>query len=167
MIQDSGNRAEFESGAVRDVQTGKGRCDLLPLDVISTIIDSPMPTVSPIYPVHHFMASGDVGDLFMAIEYFIKEKSIDTFTAMLELAIHYEEGCSKYGENNWRLGIPVSRYIDSAVRHYLKYRRGDTDERHDRAFMWNIVGAIWTSWHKPELDDIDHDSYAGKSKNES
>ena len=30
MIQDSGNRREFETGAVRDIQTGKGRMDLLP-----------------------------------------------------------------------------------------------------------------------------------------
>lgn len=29
-ILDSGNRTEFESGAVRDIQEGKGRCDLLP-----------------------------------------------------------------------------------------------------------------------------------------
>ena len=33
-ILDSGNRREFESGAVRDIQEGKGRCDLLPLDVV-------------------------------------------------------------------------------------------------------------------------------------
>ena len=41
MIQDSGNRREFESGAVRDVQEGKGRMDLLPLDVISKIFNNP------------------------------------------------------------------------------------------------------------------------------
>lgn len=29
-IKDSGNRAEFSSGAVRDLGEGKGRCDLLP-----------------------------------------------------------------------------------------------------------------------------------------
>ena len=29
-ILDSGNRREFESGAVRDMAKGKGRCDLLP-----------------------------------------------------------------------------------------------------------------------------------------
>ena len=32
-ILDSGNRRQFETGAVRDIQEGKGRCDLLPLDV--------------------------------------------------------------------------------------------------------------------------------------
>ena len=35
MIQDSGTRREFETGAVRDIQEGKGRCDLLPLDMIA------------------------------------------------------------------------------------------------------------------------------------
>ena len=30
MIQDSGNRTKFETGAVRDMGEGKGRCDLLP-----------------------------------------------------------------------------------------------------------------------------------------
>ena len=29
-LADSGHRREFESGAVRDMQEGKGRCDLLP-----------------------------------------------------------------------------------------------------------------------------------------
>lgn len=30
MIKDSGNRREFSTGAVRDIQEGKGRMDLLP-----------------------------------------------------------------------------------------------------------------------------------------
>ena len=30
MIKDSGDRRSFESGAVRDMAEGKGRCDLLP-----------------------------------------------------------------------------------------------------------------------------------------
>ena len=34
-ILDSGARREFASGAVRDIQEGKGRCDLLPLKNIS------------------------------------------------------------------------------------------------------------------------------------
>ena len=32
-ILDSGERRQFESGAVRDIAEGKGRCDLLPLDI--------------------------------------------------------------------------------------------------------------------------------------
>lgn len=77
----------------------------------------------------------------------------DAFTMLLEVAKHFEEGCKKYGENNWQKGIPTHCYIDSAVRHYLKYLRGDKNEPHDRAFCWNILCAIWTCKHKPELND--------------
>ena len=67
MIQDSGNRREFDTGAVRDIAEGKGRCDLLPLDVVSEI------TIS--FP-------------------------------------------------------------------------------YDRAFLWNMLGLLWTLRHKPEMNDL-------------
>jgi hypothetical protein len=62
----------------------------------------------------------------------------------LELAKHFEEGAEKYGEHNWEKGIPIDSFIDSAVRHYLKYLRGDKDEPHDRAFVWNLMCCAWT-----------------------
>ena len=37
-ILDSGERREFESGAVRDIQEGKGRCDLLPIAEVAEIL---------------------------------------------------------------------------------------------------------------------------------
>jgi hypothetical protein len=72
---------------------------------------------------------------------------------LLEVSKHFEEGAEKYGENNWQKGLPVKCYINSAVRHYLKWLRGDKDEFHDRAFCWNVICAIWTCKHKPELND--------------
>ena len=78
----------------------------------------------------------------------------DPFTMLLEVSKHFEEGAKKYGEYNWQKGIPVHCYIDSAVRHYLKWLREDDDEPHDRAFVWNILCCIWTCTHKPELDDF-------------
>ena len=36
-IKDSGNRTKFETGAVRDIQQGKGRFDLMPLDITSEV----------------------------------------------------------------------------------------------------------------------------------
>lgn len=33
-IKDSGERTQFETGAVRDMREGKGRCDLLPMCVL-------------------------------------------------------------------------------------------------------------------------------------
>ena len=37
MIKDSGNRTEFESGFVRDIQEGKGRMDL-PLSICQSTV---------------------------------------------------------------------------------------------------------------------------------
>lgn len=66
-------------------------------------------------------------------------------TALLEVAVHFEEGAKKYGECNWQKGIPISSYINSAVRHYLKWLRGDDDEPHHRAFLWNLICCAWTA----------------------
>lgn len=147
MIKDSGERREFETGAVRDIQEGKGRCDLLPLDVVGDIMLDPILTA-----IDGFKHSGNLEYLQNAIRIFTSKLS-DMSTMMLEVSIHFEEGAKKYGEYNWQKGIPTHCYIDSAVRHYFKYLRGDTDERHDRAFVWNILCCIWTCENMPELND--------------
>lgn len=148
-ILDSGNRREFETGAVRDMQEGKGRCDLLPLDIIGDLLDNEI-----LYNIDAFQHGGDREYLRVALEIFTRDCfDRNIYTAILELAKHFENGAKKYGERNWQKGIPLRCYIDSAVRHYLKYLRGDTDEPHDRAFVWNIVCAIWTCEHKPELNE--------------
>lgn len=156
-ILDSGNRRQFESGAVRDIQEGKGRCDLLPLDVVADIYEEFFPEEPELCRVsasiNMFKETGDVTYLYHALDSFI-EKPFGAWSNMfLEVAIHFEEGAKKYGENNWQKGIPVHCYIDSAVRHYLKFLRGDKDEPHDRAFCWNILCAIWTCKHKWGLNE--------------
>jgi len=150
-IKDSGDRTKFESGAVRDMHEGKGRCDLLPLGVIASYLNN-----NPVfYHINGFTFHNDTLRLEMALDAFVEHYTDwdSRFTMLLEVAKHFEEGCKKYGENNWQKGIPVKCYIDSAIRHYLKWLRGDQDEPHDRAFCWNIICAIWTCEHKPELND--------------
>lgn len=95
-LQDSGDRREFDTGAVRDMGEGKGRFDLLP------------------------------------------------FWSLFELAKHYEAGAKKYDDNNWRKGIPLKVFFDSAMRHMAKMAMGYTDERHDLAALWNIACFIET-----------------------
>lgn len=149
-IKDSGERREFESGAVRDIQEGKGRCDLLPLGVIGGYLKSDV-----LQHIEFYVTTGDYNWLYAALNAFSRERiGWDKHTMILEVAKHYEEGCNKYGERNWEKGIPLHCFIDSAVRHYLKGLRGDTDEPHDRAFVWNILGAIWTHQNKPKLIDL-------------
>lgn len=160
VIKDSGERRQFYDAdgnpmAVRDIQEGKGRCDLMPLDVVAECyhigFGSPSDITGEIFDLLDlFTKTGDILNLYDVLA---KKEPFDAFSTMfLEVAKHFEDGAKKYGENNWQKGIPVRCYIDSAVRHYLKWLRHDKDERHDRAFCWNIMCAIWTCTHKPELN---------------
>ena len=155
MIKDSGDRREFETGAVRDIQEGKGRCDLMPLDIADTLLRtmSARDDQVLIY-IELFKESHKPTFLEDAFREFVRQYYPNPETALLEVSIHFFEGSKKYGPYNWQKGIPVSSYIDSAVRHYLKHRRGDKDEPHDRAFVWNMMCCLLTINHKPELIDL-------------
>lgn len=149
-IQDSGKRRKFASGAVRDIAEGKGRCDLLPLDTVSMLLGNDYILKN----IDSYIYTGDTRYLTDVIKRFSAVRYKSTLEAMLEVSKHYEDGCNKYGERNWQKGIPLHCYIDSGLRHYMKWLRGDKDEAHDRAFLWNMLGALWTQAHKPELIDL-------------
>ena len=146
-ILDSGNRTEFATGAVRDMREGKGRMDLMPLEVVAELLDTNI-----ISDISQFKKHGNTDALYDALIHFTHLAYEDhTTTMLLEVGKHFEEGAKKYGENNWQKGIEPKYYIDSAIRHYLKWRRGDKDEPHDRAFVWNIMCCIWeTDFHEKE-----------------
>jgi hypothetical protein len=95
-VKDSGTRQKFKTGAVRDIQCGKGRYDL----------------ISPI--------------------------------VLRRLAKHYENGARKYGDRNWEKGIPITRFLDSALRHLNEWREGYREEDHLSAALWNIACIIHT-----------------------
>lgn len=148
MILDSGDRTKYPTGAVRDVKEGKGRCDLMPLDVVGVLLGNN----TIIRCINNFRKTEDTGYLYDSLNttkglYYDNSR----INMLLDVSIHFEEGAKKYGENNWQKGIPVQSYIDSSVRHYLKHLRGDDDENHLRAFVWNILCCIWTVKHKEEL----------------
>jgi hypothetical protein len=95
-IKDSGERQDFETGAVRDSQEGKGLYDCLP------------------------------------------------FEAIRRLAVQLEKGAHKYNKNNWRKGMPLSRFLSSALRHLMKYADGHRDEDHLAAALFNVAALIET-----------------------
>ncbi len=64
--------------------------------------------------------------------------------AILRLAQHYENGARKYADRNWEKGLPLSRFVDSALRHTFAFMGGDRSEDHLSAILWNISGYIWT-----------------------
>lgn len=162
-IKDSGERRGFRSGAVRDCAEGKGRCDLLPLDMVADYYrfsrdgagDIRETCENILRDIDLFVRTRYTNWLFAALnEFCVMRYAGVTEDMFLELSKHYEEGAKKYAERNWEKGIPAHCYIDSAVRHLLNFMRGDHDEPHDRAFVWNIFGLIWTIAHKPECDDL-------------
>ena len=148
MIKDSGNRRTFSTGAVRDIQDSKGRPSLMPLQVVSKLLESLTEKDYVLQNLEAFMRTNNTVNLYYALTAFsVVAYDCSVETMLLEVAIHFEEGAKKYGDNNWQKGIPTDCYMDSAIRHYLKYKRGDKDEPHDRAFVWNIMCCIWEVDH--------------------
>lgn len=154
MIKDSGTRRQFESGAVRDIDEGKGRCDLLPLDVVVEVIGADLENCSPLESLSYYQQTKNIAFVKNAVNAFARMQGWDIWTAMLELSVHYSEGASKYDEWNWTKGIPSHCYLDSALRHLIKWNRCDDDECHNRAFIWNCFGLIWNNLHRPDLEDV-------------
>lgn len=105
-VKDSGKRAKFSSGAVRDVQLGKGRFDL----------------ISPF--------------------------------ALFRLALIYEKGAVKYAPRNWEKGIPISRTLNSAIRHIVEHMMGMQDEDHLAQAAWNLIAIMHFEATMPELNDL-------------
>jgi hypothetical protein len=75
-------------------------------------------------------------------------------------ALLYEKGAIHYADRNWEKGMPFSRCIDSAMRHLVRWLRGDREEDHLAAVRFN-VGAIMHYEEEiqrgrldPGLDDI-------------
>jgi hypothetical protein len=64
--------------------------------------------------------------------------------ALQRLARHFEGGSKKYGDRNWEKGQPISRYLDSGLRHAFKYLQGERDEDHLIAAVWNLLCAADT-----------------------
>jgi hypothetical protein len=59
-------------------------------------------------------------------------------------ARHMENGAVKDGDRNWEKGQPLSRFLDSAMRHLNTYMEGHRDEDHLAAARWNIACMIHT-----------------------
>ena len=164
-VKSSGSTQEFSTGAHRDNPAGKGDCSLLPLKEVAMVMNDDV-----ILEIAEFMEDYEVYHLSHALELSthtlrqfdyeeivgkLEDENIpvvgpqDQLKAcfahmMIEVSKLYQAGAEKYGRNNWKLGMPTERYIDSGVRHYLKTLRGDADEPHYRGFVWNILCAMWT-----------------------
>lgn len=133
-IKDSGDRSQFASGAVRDLRVGKGMPCLIPVHIWDRV-------------------QAQLGN---STTY-----SVDMWE---RLARHYEAGRLKYsdaaniniGAENWKKGIPLMFYYDSAIRHLNKFLINHTDEDHLAAAIWNVMGLAET-WRRINADILPRD----------
>ena len=62
---------------------------------------------------------------------------------LIRLAQHYGKGALKYAERNWEKAKTVEeqlRFQASAFRHFIQWMRGDRDEDHMSAVIFNMFG---------------------------
>ncbi len=125
-LKDSGDRREFETGAVRDMGGGKGRCDLLPASALigfarfcddliiegseSVEVKEPREAIKEVlFRCFKYLDDFNKTNLYFASYYLMftieaEEHDFDITkicepfpAAVLRLAKHYEAGAKKYG----------------------------------------------------------------------
>ncbi len=74
--------------------------------------------------------------------------------ALRRLAMTTAEGAKKYGEHNWRNGIPSSNLLNHAINHIYEYIAGDRSEDHLAHGLWELMAAIENNELRPELEDF-------------
>lgn len=166
-IKMDGEYRQFEGGGVRYTKTGKGRFDLIPskaltllMETLGTYAEEPdancdvesMVTAVANRSFTHailmiaYAKYNDRGAVSTHENY----PSINTpvvynylwravIKMLKDLAIHYEKGAEKYGENNWRKGIPLNSFEDSGFRHFCQWLNDETDEPHYISAIWNFM----------------------------
>jgi hypothetical protein len=77
------------------------------------------------------------------------------YEALQRVAVTYQKGAEKYGENNWKKGMPIERFIDSGCRHAYKHLAGWRDEDHLAMALWNFMGAIFMDEHPEILEKLE------------
>lgn len=65
------------------------------------------------------------------------------------------EGAKKYGEENWRQGMPCKTMLNHALKHITQYLLGDETEEHLAHAAWRLLASLECKKRWPELDEED------------
>jgi len=87
-------------------------------------------------PEHNYTDIGEEVYRFDLIPYSSIKRVVDV----------YERGADLYGPRNWEQGMPLSRLLDSALRHLFQCIAGKDDEDHAAQGAWNVIGFAETLW---------------------
>ena len=152
---DSGERVEWETGSRRDTNEGKPRYDLIGVIGLSRYLENELDSSKwtgmeklcltemlnmQLTSKHNRKSYIDsiVARVFGMMEGLDEKPEYIPVKALRGLAELMQRGAEKYGEHNWTLGQPTSRSYESALRHYMQYLNGDTDENHLAAVAFNM-----------------------------
>lgn len=174
-IKMDGEYRQFEGGGIRYTKTGKGRFDLIPsialirvmdklrdfevepdaecnvADMVTAVANRNFEIAILLIAYAKYVTTEEVGSAYKSypginqpIVYAYLWRAV--IQMLKDLAIHFEKGADKYGENNWRKGIPQNSFEDSGFRHFCQWLNDETDEPHHISAIWNFM--CWL-----ELDD--------------
>ncbi len=62
--------------------------------------------------------------------------------ALARLSKVYERGAVQKGARNWEQGFPMSRGVQSAIRHIFQFLEGMRDEDHLAQAAWNLFAVM-------------------------
>lgn len=150
-VVDSGVHEEFDTGSRRDSRDGKGRFDLLPCHAMCRLAIQAR-NIPVRACMGHCISKGFTGMHSYLSGQRLPLKPVNwevnqdwhkiPVHGWLRVAKHFENGAKKYAERNWEKGQPITRYLDSAIRHLVKHVGGDRAEDHLGACAWNLTCII-------------------------
>lgn len=159
-VPEAGSLATYASGAIREAPTDRGMPHLFAFYGHSRLLADNETHLYPLREIerllYEFGRTNPRAEnapvpfaelqpiLNMTIAYLMKNNGGSYFKVMEGLAKRHEFGVRKYAKNNWRKGLPISTYFDSACRHLWHMIDGDTSEDHGSALLWNVMCIIQT-----------------------
>jgi len=153
-MHDSGSRQQFEEGAVRDTAEDKPKVEYLCPYFLGALRGC-NDLYWPLDMVAEFMLTHDVSHLMRIVAVWFPQGGWQDLCHWLEL------GSEKYDSWNWARGMPVSRVLESLIRHLLDWAHHEEGEDHRAAALCNIqfiVRYMTAPGYEKWRDLLDYDS---------
>lgn len=148
ITKDSGQRQEFETGAMRDSDAGKMPFDKLSKKAVIGLFER---SLGHVFTVPIVTTPPDLRDPVTYAPDNVRRDLIPEY-ALNRIALKFGQGERKYGANNWTKGIHLARTFASACRHVFLWKWGDTSEDHLAAAIVNLIFLMCT----------EHEIYEGR-----
>lgn len=105
---------------------------------LTSLVDSGAREVRP----NGFMREPDTDRVDLSYLFTVEGLDLVPRELIARIARHYHEGGRKYSPNNWKKGTDeasLKRNKRSLTRHIFQWFRGEQDEDHLAAIVWNLI----------------------------